>query len=80
MNIHLFYYVSNFIYHFVGSTKYRRVVIDEYVAECPEVEKNLWGVQFWSDGYFVSSAGKHNNENIIQEYVKNQGKQDGYEQ
>lgn len=49
-------------------------------AECPEVKKKLWGGQFWSDGYFVSTVGKHNNENVIQEYVRNQGKQDEYKQ
>jgi len=29
---------------------------------------------YWSDGYFISTVGKHDNETIIQEYVKNQGK------
>ena len=41
-----------------------------------EVKKDLWGGEFWSDGYFVSSVGQHGNEKSIQDYVKKQGKPD----
>lgn len=40
----------------------------------PEVKKQLWGGEFWSDGYFVSTVGKHGNEATISNYVKTQGK------
>ena len=43
-------------------------------AEHSEVKKKLWGVEFWSDGYFVSTEGKFNSERVIKEYVKNQEK------
>ena len=49
-------------------------------AEHPEVKKQLWGGEFWSDGYFVSSVGKYTNESVIREYVKQQGTQDSYKQ
>ena len=42
---------------------------------CPEVKKLLWGGEFWSDGYFASTVGKHGDENMIGKYVKNQGKE-----
>ena len=45
-------------------------------VECPQVRKKLWGGQFWTDGYFVSTVGKNQNESVIKEYVRNQGKQD----
>jgi len=45
-------------------------------AECPQVKKALWGGEFWTDGYFVATVGKNQNESVIREYVKNQGKQD----
>ncbi len=44
-------------------------------VECPQVKKKLWGGQFWSDRYFVSTVGKNQNKSVIKEYVKNQGKQ-----
>ena len=40
----------------------------------PEVKKKLWGGEFWSDGYWIVTVSKHGTENIIREYVKNQGK------
>ena len=49
-------------------------------AEHPEVKKMLWGGEFWSDGYFVSSVGKFTSENVIREYIKNQGKEESYRQ
>ena len=49
-------------------------------AEHPEVKKKLWGGELWSDGYFVSTVGKYTNEDVIRQYVKNQGTQDEYEQ
>ena len=45
----------------------------EIFKRCPQVEKKLWGGQFWTDGYFASTVGKHGDENMIAKYVKNQG-------
>ena len=42
---------------------------------CPEVKKKLWGGEFWTDGYFASTVGKHGNKNMIGKYVKNQCKE-----
>ncbi|MBQ3265542.1 MAG: transposase, partial [Ruminococcus sp.] len=42
----------------------------------PEVKKQLWGGELWSDGYFVATVGKNTNEDVIAQYVKEQGKQD----
>ena len=45
-------------------------------VERPQVKKKLWGGQFWTDGFFVSTVGKNQNETVIKEYVRSQGKQD----
>ena len=47
----------------------------EVFRRCPHVKKQLWGGEFWTDGYFVSSVGKHGDETMISNYVKNQGKE-----
>ena len=26
---------------------------------CPYIKKQLWGGEFWTDGYFASTVGKH---------------------
>lgn len=47
----------------------------EIFRRCPQVKKQLWGGEFWTDEYFASTVGKHGDENKIANYVKNQGKQ-----
>jgi REP element-mobilizing transposase RayT len=46
----------------------------------PEVKKQLWGGEVWSDGYFVSTVSKYGNEEVISNYVKSQGTEKGYKQ
>jgi REP element-mobilizing transposase RayT len=46
----------------------------------PEVKRQLWGGEFWSDGYFVSTVSKYGNEEVISNYVKSQGKEREYKQ
>jgi len=38
--------------------------------EFPEVKKELWGGEFWSDGYFVRSVGDKVTSEIIRRYIK----------
>ena len=45
----------------------------EVFKRCPQVKKKLWGGEFWTDGYYASTVGKHGNENTISDYVKKQG-------
>ena len=54
----------------------KSITASQIFAGCPQVKKQLWGGQFWSDGYFIASVGKNQNEKVIREYVKEQGKQD----
>ena len=54
----------------------KSITARQIFVECPQVKKQLWGGQFWSDGYFVATVGKNQNESVIKEYVKTQGKQD----
>jgi len=48
----------------------------EIFKRVPSVKRQLWGGEFWSKGYFVSSVGKHGNETTLKEYVKNQCNKD----
>ena len=45
----------------------------EIFRQCPQVKKQLWGGEFWTDGYFASTVSKHGNEHTISNYVKAQG-------
>ena len=50
----------------------------EIFKRCPHVKKQLWGGEFWSDGYFIASVGQHGNEHTIGNSVKEQGTQAHY--
>ena len=52
----------------------------EVFARVPAVKKQLWGGEFWSDGYYVGTVGQHATEDVIKQYVKNQGQEDVYVQ
>jgi REP element-mobilizing transposase RayT len=54
----------------------KSITAREIFKRCPEVKKYLWGGKFWSAGYFISTVGAHGSEEIIKNYVNQQGKMD----
>lgn len=54
-------------------TMIKSLTAREIFRLCPQVKKQLWGGEFWSDGYFASTVGKHGDEGTIARYVKSQG-------
>ena len=51
----------------------KSVTAREIFKRCPHVKNQLWGGEFWSDGYFASTVGKHGDEGMISSYVKKRG-------
>ena len=51
----------------------KSITAKEIFRQMPEVKKQLWGGEFWSDGYFISTVGAQGTEEMIKQYVKNQG-------
>jgi len=54
-------------------TTIKSITAREIFRKYPEVKKQLWGGEFWTDGYYAGTVGKHGNENTITNYVKRQG-------
>jgi len=54
-------------------TMIKSLTAREVFRRCPEVKEQLWGGEFWTDGYFGGTVGKHGNEDAIAKYVKSQG-------
>ena len=50
----------------------------EIFKRVPEVKKQLWGGEFWTDGYYVSTVGQKGSEETIRKYVEEQGKEEEY--
>ena len=52
----------------------KSITAREVFQQVPSVKKQLWGGEFWSDGYYVNTVSKFGSEHVISSYVKNQGK------
>jgi len=55
-------------------TTVKSITAREIFKTHPEVKKLLWGGKLWTSGYYVNTVGQYSNFEIIQKYVKNQGK------
>jgi len=52
----------------------KSITAREIFKRAPAVKKQLWGGEFWTKGYFMSTVSRHGNEDTIKNYVKNQGR------
>jgi putative transposase len=48
--------------------------------QIPSIKKELWGGEFWTDGYYINTVSKRGNEDVVRQYVKKQGNEGDYEQ
>ena len=53
---------------------FKSITARELFRQFPELRKNLWGGELWSDGYYFATVGERGNWNIVKRYVQNQGK------
>jgi REP element-mobilizing transposase RayT len=56
----------------------KSITAREIFVRFPSVKKALWGGEFWTKGYFISTVGKSGHERTISEYVKEQGRAKEY--
>ena len=56
----------------------KSITAREIFASCPEMKKQMWGGEFGSDGYFVSTVGQHGTEEMIKKYIERQGREKEY--
>ena len=52
----------------------KSITAREIFRQHPGVKTVLWGGKFWSSSYYLNTVGAYANEQIIQQYVKKQGK------
>ncbi len=54
----------------------KSITAREIFKRVPTVKKQLWGGEFWTKGYFMSTVSRHGNEDAIKNYVKDQGRRE----
>jgi putative transposase len=56
----------------------KSITAKQIFGRFPELKKQLWGGEFWGDGYYVATVGDGITADIIQKYIANQGKESGH--
>jgi REP element-mobilizing transposase RayT len=51
----------------------------EMFRRVPRVKEKLWGGEFWSKGYFITTVGRHGSEETVRRYVEKQDRAAEYE-
>ncbi len=46
----------------------------------PQVEKELWGGEFWTDGYYFATVSGKGDKKVIEKYIENQGRKEDIKQ
>ena len=45
-----------------------------------EIKKELWGGEFWTDGYYIATISGRGDRKIIEEYIRKQGREKDIQQ
>ena len=49
----------------------KSITAREIFRQIPSIKKELWGGEFWTDGYYINTVSKRGNEDVVRQYVKN---------
>ena len=48
--------------------------------QVPEIKKQLWGGEFWTDGYYFATVSGKGDRKVIEKYIEKQGRKDDIKQ
>lgn len=60
--------------------KFKSITARELFRRFPSLRKELWGGEFWSDGYYAATVGEGGSWAVVERYVRSQGKDPKMEQ
>lgn len=53
---------------------FKSITAKQLFKQFPELKRDLWGGEFWTDGYYVGTVSEKGNWKVVEQYVRNQGK------
>ena len=53
---------------------FKSVTARELFKQFPALKKELWGGEFWSDGFYLATVSERGDWKTVERYVANQGK------
>jgi len=51
----------------------KSIISQRIFKSVPEVKRELWGGEFWTDGYYIATVGGKGSKEVIERYIENQG-------
>jgi putative transposase len=51
----------------------KSITARELFKRFPKLRKELWGGEFWADGYYVATVGERGGWDIVERYIRKQG-------
>lgn len=58
----------------------KSITAKQVFEKAPWVKKELWGGEFWTDGYYIGTISGKGSKKIIENYIRNQGRDKEVEQ
>jgi putative transposase len=53
---------------------FKSITAREIYRRKPALKKELWGGEFWTDGYYVATVGERGDWDTVEKYVQSHGK------
>ena len=53
---------------------FKSITAKQLFLKFPALKKELWGGEFWSDGFYMATVGERGNWHAVEKYVAEQGK------
>ena len=53
---------------------FKSITARQLFRRFPELRKDLWGGEFWTDGFYINTVSERGNWKTVERYVANQGK------
>ena len=58
----------------------KSITAQEVFRVVPEIKRELWGGEFWTDGYYFATVSGRGDRKVIEKYIEGQGRVDDVKQ
>jgi putative transposase len=58
----------------------KSITAREIFERVPEIKRELWGGEFWTDGYYFATVSGRGDKQVIEKYIEKQGRADDIKQ
>jgi len=52
----------------------KMITAKQIFRQVPDIKKELWGGEFWTDGYYFATVSGRGDKKVIEKYIEKQGR------